>query len=344
MKIMIFDVPAENGGGALTILKHYYEKAIEDKKNTYYFVISTPNLYETKNIIVLRYPWVKKSWFHRLVFDFFIAYKLVEKYKIEKVISLQNLIIPKVKIKQVLYLHQPLPFSEKRYKIKENFKFWLYQNVISKMIFYSINKADKVIVQTEWMKKACKSYTSISDKIIVEQPKLNITIKKTYKKGNDKNKIFFYPASSYIYKNHNIIVEAVELLEKYDIKSYRVIFTLSGNENNHINKLYQEIKNKNLPIDFVGKIPIEEVYDYYSKAILIFPSYIETFGLPMLEAKMHGCPIIASDCAFSHEVLDSYYNVKFFNPSNGKELFEQMKNICLDVCLEKRDEIYEEYK
>lgn len=67
MKIMVFDVPAETGG-ALTILKQYHEAAIKDKENEWYFVISTPNLIESSNVRILRFPWVKKSWVHRMYF------------------------------------------------------------------------------------------------------------------------------------------------------------------------------------------------------------------------------------------------------------------------------------
>lgn len=85
----------------------------------------------------------KRSWLHRLYFDKFIAHKLVTKYKVDEVLSLQNVIIPKTKIKQTLYIHQPLPFIDKKYKITENIRFWIYQNIISKFIFKSIKKQIK---------------------------------------------------------------------------------------------------------------------------------------------------------------------------------------------------------
>ena len=44
----------------------------------------------------------------------------------------------------------------------------------------------------------------------------------------------------------------------------------------------------------------------------------------MLEASMHGSPILASDCAFSHEVLDGYDKVRFFNPFDSLELKKEM--------------------
>ena len=326
MRIMVFDVPAENGG-ALTILNQYYEKAVKNTSNEWIFVISTPNLKDTVNVKVINYPWIKKSWFHRLYFDYFIAHKIVKEYKADEVLSLQNLTIHKARTKQILYLHQPLPFVEKKYKLTENMMFWVYQNIISKMIYKSIVKADKVIVQTNWMKDACliKVNTNPS-KIVIKQPEIEITVKKEYKHQVNGKKIFFYPASGLVYKNHKIIVESVKILKEQNMANFTVVFTLNGNENSNVKKLYKIVQDFDLPIEFIGQISRDKVYEYYNRSILIFPSYIETFGLPLLEAKMHRCPILASDCAFSHEILDGYNNCSFFNPFNAKELSETIIN------------------
>ena len=45
----------------------------------------------------------------------------------------------------------------------------------------------------------------------------------------------------------------------------------------------------------------------------------------MLEAKMHQAPIIASDCAFSHEILDGYHKVEFFDPFDPFDLERYLK-------------------
>lgn len=324
---MVFDVPAESGG-ALTILKQYYEKAIEDKENEWIFVISKPDLIQTQNVKILKVPWVKKSWFHRLYFDRFIAKKYIEEYQVDEVLSLQNVIFPNVKVKQTLYLHQSLPFVEKRYKITENITFWLYQNVISKMIYNSIRKADHIIVQTNWMKEASAAKANVNPtKFKVIRPEPNIKIKKVYEEGTKENVLFFYPAGGMHYKNHKVIVEAVKKLKDKKTENFKVVFTIKGDENENIRRMFNYIKENKLPIDFIGKINSEVVFDYYSKSILIFPSYIETFGLPLLEARIHQTPILASDCAFSHEVLENYENVKFFNPYNSDELFIYMNDM-----------------
>ena len=327
MKVIVFDVPADTGG-ALTILKQYYEVAMNDKINTWCFIISTPELLEADKVKVLRFPWVKKSWFHRLYFDKFVAHKIVKLYQADEVLSLQNVIVEGVTCKQTLYLHQSLPFVEKRYRITEDFKFWVYQNLISRIIFKSIRKADTVIVQTKWMKDVCVEKLRVApEKFQVIQPNVNVKVKKSYKQENEDNKLFFYPANGLVYKNHKIIVEAAMLLKLQKIVNFRIAFTIKGNENSNVKKLYGDVKRHTLPIDFIGQISLEEVYDYYSKSILIFPSYIETFGLPLLEAKMHGSPILASDCTFSHEILEGYEKVEFFDPFDSEDLSHKIVEI-----------------
>jgi len=321
-KIMVFDIPAVKTG-ALAILEEYYNEAVNNynKDKIYYFILSLPKLAETDNVKVINFPWVKKSWFHRLYFDYFIAHKLVKIYDPDEIFSLQNIIIPRVKIPQTIYVHQSLPFINKRFKIFHNPILWIYQNLIGRIVIRSIKKAKKVIVQSNWMKVECVKKANVNpSKIIVIPPKININIRKYFKTTFESMHRFFYPASGFLYKNHKIIVDAALLLKKLEIDDYEIILTLKGDENRNIVKLHKRILKNNLPIKFIGSLTFEQVCEYYSKSILIFPSYIETFGLPLLEAKLHKTPILASDCPFSHEVLDEYENVEFFNNDDAKIL------------------------
>jgi len=79
---MVFDVPAESGG-ALTVLNDFYNVYKKDEKNNYIFIVSKPELKECKNIEVLHYQWVKKSWLYRFYFDKYIAPKLIIEHKVD---------------------------------------------------------------------------------------------------------------------------------------------------------------------------------------------------------------------------------------------------------------------
>ena len=65
------------------------------------------------------------------------------------------------------------------------------------------------------------------------------------------------------------------------------------------------------------------------KTILIFPSVIETFGLPLQEAKEAKAIIFAADLPYAHEILYDYPNAYFFNPNNAGELATLIKNSIL---------------
>jgi len=56
-------------------------------------------------------------------------------------------------------------------------------------------------------------------------------------------------------------------------------------------------------IHFTGEVPYEAVQSYYAGASLfVFPSYLETFGHPMLEAMATGVPVVASDIGVFREL------------------------------------------
>lgn len=317
MKNLIYNTAASDGG-ALTILKQYYDKAVLDSENQYKFIVSTDCLKDTENVKVDIYKEPKQSWLKRLNFDKKKAPKIINDYEPDLVYNLQNVLIKGVQAKQILYMHQPLPFTNIKISFFKSRKLWIYQNVIGKLIKKSCKNAEEIIVQTEWIKEAVIKKCKIScDKIRIEQPRIDLS---KIKKYTCQDKIeYFYPASGVFYKNHKVIVDALISLSKSG-QYPSVIFTLKGNEDKNIIKLKRKCENNKLKVKFIGSIALEEVYDYYSRTALLFPSYIETFGLPLLEAREAGCPIIASDMPFAREILKDYENVNFFKHSKCQEL------------------------
>jgi glycosyltransferase involved in cell wall biosynthesis len=54
---------------------------------------------------------------------------------------------------------------------------------------------------------------------------------------------------------------------------------------------------------FAGGIPLEDTVPFYRAAdVLVYPSFNETFGLPILEAMACGCPVVTSDTSSMPEV------------------------------------------
>ena len=319
MKIVIIDFAASEGG-ALSILKEYYDKAKKDNKNNYIFILSDNYLAETDNIKI-KILKKEKNWIGRLIFDYITGKKIIEEIKPDLVLSLQNTIVRGIKVKQHLYVHQAIPFQKiKKFSFfkKKEFKLAIIQYLIGACIKSSIKNADRVIVQTSWMKEAIIDDCNISSKKIeIIPPSIDLSYVKKQKK-NKKN-LFFYPTSDHIYKNNEIIYSAVEKLNKEGISNFEIELTIDGESSECIKK--------------IGRISRKEVFDKYSESTLIFPSYIETYGLPLLEAKKSGATIITSDTPFSHEILDKYNKVIYFNPFDS----EMLKSAIMEVLDEKKN-------
>lgn len=100
--------------------------------------------------------------------------------------------------------------------------------------------------------------------------------------------------------------------------------TLNANGSPYERELAAVAKDFRLPVKFIGFLSREEVFDWYSKSILLFPSYIESFPLPLREARLTGAPILASDMPFSREILHNYEKSKFYKITDAEKLADEM--------------------
>lgn len=317
--ILVLDVAADSGG-ALTVLKQYYERLTADPDKRCLFCVSVADLRETERTRVLRFPWVKKSWLHRLWFDHITLKRLIRREKPDRVLSLQNTGVSGVSCPQTVYLHQPLPFCGIRFSLFKHPRFWVYQHLIARRIFRSLRRADRVILQTQWMKEAvCRQVGISPDKILLETPSVGEVTARFNK--SDWRRGFFFPASPYIYKNHELILQAAERLIEEGIGDFEVIFTLTAGQLPCLARYPRAAERLRL----AGQMPRERVMETYASTVLLFPSYIETFGLPLLEARRTGAPVLASDCPFSHEILDGYEYARFFDPFSPDQLAALMR-------------------
>ena len=70
---------------------------------------------------------------------------------------------------------------------------------------------------------------------------------------------------------------------------------------------------------------------YQNASAFIFPSQIEGFGLPPLEAMKYGCPVVASRSSSLPEILDEA--ALFFDQNNEADLVRALKMVTADTKL-----------
>lgn len=332
-KLIVVNNPAAKEGGVLTILKEFLEKTSKLKCNRKFLVfVSLEELkkYEASNLVVEVIP--KQSFKDRIIWDNLEIKKYLKKERINPdiFISLQNTGVNiSKKIPQIIYYQQPLSLSDLKWNIfnKQERLYWMYKNIYPFFIKQYLGRIKKVIVQTEWVKDEFnKRFNYSKENIILIRPeikKIDVdSIKIIYK---DKFRIF-YPATPYIYKNHKVVIEALGILKRENpeiIEKLECVFTFSKGENLELDNLIEQLKLQNV-IKLIGKIPYEKVLEYYKNSdLLVFPSCLETYGLPLAEAQQFDLDILGVDLPYSREVVGNYSKSKFIK-SNCLDTWKKM--------------------
>lgn len=331
-KIAVLDIAASKTG-ALSVLRDFAAFVRNnDKENEWIFITGAEGLIEeSERIRVIVRADVKASRLNRLKFDWFEGAKFLSSLECDVVFSLQNT-LPKGRIlgrdakpvRTVVYEHQPLGFQQsKKFSPFRKYEreYAIYQYLIQGQIIDSVKRADKVIVQTSWMEEAVVKSAGVPAKKVVRALPNVPDLSRYRHPMNWNNRKFFYPAGNMLYKNHQLAVDAVKELKAMGYRDFEVIFTVNREDVPWIEgELPEEIR-------FAGPLERKKVMELYSEATLLFPSYIETFGFPPAEARNIGTMILASSMPFTHEVLEGYKSVEYFDPFSVKELVKCMQSV-----------------
>lgn len=320
-------------GGPLSVLKDCLEYVNSDDFINYHVIalIHKEDILDTSkysSITFLEFPKSRKSYIYRLYYEYFYFRKIAKHYRADFWLSLHD-ITPNVgDVPQATYCHNPSPFNSIDFSDlfvqPTQFFFSLFYKYLYKI---NIHKNKYLIVQQLWIKENFERMFNIPhEKIIISKPQVPLIPQEyisTYQKGNKT--IFFFPTFPRPFKNIEVIGEAVANLNKSGIHNFEVFITLDGTENKYSKKIVKKYGSYT-NIKFIGLIPREEVYAYYSKVdCLIFPSKLETWGLPISEFKQFDKPIIVSDLPYAKETVNSYDKVSFFDPTNALELSAKMQ-------------------
>lgn len=322
-------------GGPLSILKDclsFLNSSSYLENFKFIALVHSKDLFQQEeyaNIEFVAFPKSRTSYFYRLYYEYFYFKRFATEKKVSFWFSLHD-ISPRIgSIPQAVYCHNPSPFNtinlKDIYIQPTQFMFRLFYKYLYQI---NIKKNTYVVVQQLWIKnKFAELFHLDRSKIIVAPPQTPVIPAHYLAKSDEKSekeKIFFFPSFPRPFKNIQIICEAVKLLILKNPSDFKVIITIDGSENNYskwIVDQYKSIAN----IQFIGLIKREQVYDYYSTSdCLIFPSKLETWGLPISEFKQFNKPMLVADLAYAKETVSNYDKVKFFNVDDATELADLM--------------------
>lgn len=129
---------------------------------------------------------------------------------------------------------------------------------------------------------------------------------------------FLYVASGEPHKNHRRLVEAWLLLAEAGI---RPLLRLTLNTAHHPDLAAWIVacsERYGLRIENSGEVGPEQLARLYEEsAALIYPSLTESLGLPLLEAREHGLPIIAPERDFVRDIVTP---CETFDPESARSI------------------------
>ena len=106
-----------------------------------------------------------------------------------------------------------------------------------------------MIVQQEWLKDEFIKLYDVKN-LVVANPNIEILIQTKETIGEDDKIIFFSPSFPRVFKNFELISEAVSLIDSSYSDKFEVILTIDGSENKYSKSIVEKY-NKYKNINFI---------------------------------------------------------------------------------------------
>lgn len=218
----------------------------------------------------------------------------------------------RIRAKQVVLVHQSNLFSP---SVNPFTTKSLKYCVLRKIFALNVKYATHFVVQTGAMADAMiQSYPAMKGKVsVVPQPppewfdKTQIKSRGVLKSG--RRLLLFYPAAYYPHKNHKIFKQMQPFAKELEQVLDKILLTVTK----------EEVGFEAPWVNTLGIIPSSQVIKFYQKSdALIFPSLIESYGLPLVEAMVAGLPVLCSNLPYARWLCED--QAIYFDPLNPESV------------------------
>lgn len=314
---------ASREGGALMIYRQFLSHLPEHIGEDRYYVFIEPEMPAPDIPGVTYFPvnlW--KSMRSRIRFDAVGCRRFLEEkgVRADKLISFQNTGVNALKdIPQLVYYHQAIPFYPYRWnplKASER-KMFLYKRIYPWFVRTSIGKQTHVVVQTPYVQQCFARFFHFDEKrihaLFPDVKAIDRTQVEAYPYETGVSH-FIYPAFGWSFKNHRLLLEALQQLQQRNpeaVAGIRLHLTVTEQEAPDLAAQVHALGLAGMVL-LEGGVAYEKLLQKYAACKgLLFPSKMETIGLPLVEAASLGLPVLAPDLGYARDVLDGYDGAQF---------------------------------
>jgi glycosyltransferase involved in cell wall biosynthesis len=224
------------------------------------------------------------------------------------------------------YLNKPLILNAHGSDVLSNSKI---NQFIQKKVQKIVKNADLIVVPSHYFKHIVIDIFNINQSTIFVSPSGGIDtnlFRPITSITNDSIFTIGYVSRIDEGKGWDTLLKSVKLLVENNIKNFKVIMIGGGSQEEELLEMIQSLELNSL-VNYVGKIPHNELVTYYNKMnVFTFTTRLaESLGLVGLEAMACGSPVIGSSIGGLKEYIKPNYNGDLFEPNSEKELFEKLK-------------------
>lgn len=319
-------------GGPLSVFKDALQELADHYATRYEIValVHSQSLFDILNVTYIEFPQIKSSWLSRLYFEYWGWRALSRRLQPYLWLSMHDM-TPNVTAEvRAVYCHNPAPFY--RLGLREaltDWKFSLFTLFYRYLYAINLRRNDFVIVQQQWLRDEFHRRYRASN-IVVAHPRIpDLAIPALEDEQPTRSRIvrFFYPAYPRSFKNIELLLKAARTLEQCGADGFEVWLTIDGSENQYASNLRSEYRDLR-SVSWLGIMPRDRVLLLYAKAdCLLFPSRLETWGMPISEFQQTGKPMLVIDLPYAQETVGTYDSVRFFPPGNPQVLADTMKSL-----------------
>lgn len=218
------------------------------------------------------------------------------------------------------------------YNSDKNWLLFHVKQFIGRFVFKRIGYTSSyIITPTQWVKDDYQKFSGISeDKIIVAYEAADIFTDKIKKYSHPFKHYLLYVGQQSDYKNIKRLGDAhQQLLEKYpDLGLILVGKKTAAHLKNEAYFKRKQYRN----ILFTGFVEdAERDYLFKNCTVYVFPSLMEGFGLPGLEAMGYGAPIASSNATCLPEVYGNAAH--YFDPTSTNDMARAIADILKSTSL-----------
>lgn len=291
-------------------------------------LVHKKELFDIAGVTFIEYPEIKPSWLKRLRFEYYDCRHISKEIKPRLWFAMHDM-TPNVTAEiRAVYCHNASAFYP--FHIQEallEWRFGLFTLLYRFLYGINIRLNDFVVVQQDWMRTQFQLRYGVRT-VVVAHPSINhlaIREEGDAQTHNPSCYRFFYPAYPRTFKNIEQILNAARKLERGGFDQFEVWLTLDGSETRYAAKIVREFSDLST-VKWLGVLPRDEVMRLYGEAdCMIFPSKLETWGMPITEFKMTEKPILAVNLPYAHETVGEYGKVAFFGVGEEAQLAALMQ-------------------